>query len=150
MARYQRPVKAFHLLRTPEMRVLHPAERQSTAAANVYDEGAGCGFDNGSADAYVERWVEVDAGAVEVLTWFRARFLALGWSAEAPVPTSGVTYMRFRRDPDERLGVLLQGVGDWIGHPERAVKWDAGINALRVHLAVDGTFPDGSTGFHVG
>lgn len=48
--------------------------------------------------------MEVDAGAAEVLAWFTGQFLALGWSAEAPIPTSGVAYMRFLRDADERLG----------------------------------------------
>lgn len=150
VSRYQHPVRGVHLLVAPEMRVLHPAERESTVTTDAYDEGAGCGFDNGSADAYVERWVEVDAGALEVLTWFASRFLDLGWTADAPVPTSGVAYMRFHRDPEERLGVLLQGMGDWMRHPERDVQWDAGVNSMRVHLAVDGAFPDGSTGFQVG
>ena len=94
--------------------------------------------------------MEVDAGAAEVLAWFTGQFLALGWSAEAPIPTSGVAYMRFRRDADERLGVLLQRLGDWAAHPERVVNWDAGVNSMRVHLAVDGTFPDGSTGSRAG
>ncbi len=132
------------------MRLLHPAERASTATTNAHDEGAGCGFDNGSADAYVERWVEVDAGAGAVLTWFAARFLDLGWATDGPLPTGGAAYVRFRRDPDERLGVLLQGMGDWMSQPDRAVTWEAGVNSMRVHLAVDGAFPHGSTGFHVG
>ena len=102
------------------MRLLYPAGRQSTTLTNVYDDGIGCGLDNGSPDAYAECRVEVDAGAAEVLAWFTGQFLALGWSAEALIPTSGVAYMRFRRDADERLGVLLQRLGDWAAHPERA------------------------------
>ena len=34
-----------------------------------YDEGAGCGFDNLSPDAYAERWVDVQDGATRVMEW---------------------------------------------------------------------------------
>jgi hypothetical protein len=51
---------------------------------------------------------------------------------------------RLRRDPDERLGVLLQGLGDWSRHADRAVNWEEGANVMRVHPAVDGSFPDDS------
>lgn len=149
MARYQHPVRGVDLLQTAEMRLVHPAERQPTASTSVYDEGAGCGFDNGSADAYAERWVEVDAGAAGVLRWFTERLVGLGWTPSEAIPSSGVAYMRFLRDADERFGVLLQGTGDWAAQADRAVKWDAGLNSMRVHLAVDGTFP-GSGSFHVG
>jgi len=150
VTRYRHPVEGVELLQAPEMRLLHPAERQLSAAVNLYDEGAGCGFDSGSPDAYAERWVEVDASATEVLAWFTERFRQIGWATRAPSPASGVAYMRFHRDPDERLGVLLQGLGDWAAHADRAVKWDEGPNNMRVHLAVDGAFANGSTGFHVG
>jgi hypothetical protein len=133
------------------MRLRHPAERPHTVTENTYDEGAGCGFDNGSADGYAERWVEVDAGARDVLAWFLGEFGALGWTLVEPVPSSGVAYLRLQRDADERAGVLLQSPSsDWTRHPDRAVNWDTGVNRMRVHLAVDGVFPDGTTGFHVG
>jgi hypothetical protein len=148
---YTHPVAGGDLLLAPEMRARHPSERLATMTTNSYDEGAGCGFDNGSPDAYAERWVEVDAGAREVLGWFLGTFVELGWRAVEPVPTAGVAYLRLQRDADERVGVLLQGVrDDWIRHADRAVDWEAGPNRMRVHLAVDGSFPDGTSGFHVG
>lgn len=129
----------------------HPAELPSTSTENTYDEGMGCGFDNGSADGYAERWVEVEAGAADVLAWFVAEYAALGWTPLEPPPTTGSAYLRMCRDPDERAGVLLQGVGsDWSRHPDRAVNWGTGPNRMRVHLAVNGVFADGTTGFHVG
>ncbi len=150
VSRYSHPVAGGDLLRTPEMRLRHPSERPQTMTVRSCDEGAGCGFDNGSADAYAERWVEVGAGAREVLTWFLNAFTDLGWSSIEAVPTTGVAHLRLQRAADERAGVLLQGIGDWMHHPDRAVSWEAGANRMRVHLAVDGSFPDGSTGFHVG
>ncbi len=150
VTRYTHPVAGVALLATPEMRLRHPAESHSSATENAYDEGAGCGFDNGSPDAYAERWVEVDAGAVDVLTWFGARFAELGWLAAAPIPTSGVAYLPLRRDPNERLGVLLQRTHEGTQHPDRAVTWTEGVNRMRVHLAVTGKFTDGSVGFRVG
>jgi hypothetical protein len=90
-------------------------------------------------------------GAREVLAWFVTTFAALGWNPVEPVPSTGVAYVRLQRDGDERAGVLLQGLtSDWTRHADRAVNWESGVNRIRVHLAVDGTFPDGSTGFHVG
>jgi hypothetical protein len=132
------------------MQLRHAAEDPKTTSVNRYDEGNGCGFDNGSPDVYVERWVEVHAGASEVLNWFAERFRAMGWELVEPVPISGVADLRLSRDPDERAGVLLQGFGEWQRHPDRAVNWLDGPNSMRVHLAVDGTFSDGSTGFRVG
>lgn len=115
------------------------------------DEGVGCGFDNLNPNAYAARHVEVDAGASEVLTWFSERFVELGWSALAPMPTTGMAYMRFGRDEGEDLGVYLQGVGHhWRTHRNRAVKWSKGKNSMRVHLWVHGTFPDGHSRFQVG
>jgi hypothetical protein len=151
VSRYAHPLAGAALLRTPELAARHPAEIAQTVTQNSYDEGAGCGFDNGSGDAYAERWVEVDAGAREVLAWFVTTFAALGWNPVEPVPSTGVAYVRLQRDGDERAGVLLQGLtSDWTRHADRAVNWESGVNRIRVHLAVDGTFPDGSTGFHVG
>jgi hypothetical protein len=54
VTRYRRPVAGVDLLHAPEMRLLHPAERQSTTLTKVYDEGIGCGLDNGSPDAYAD------------------------------------------------------------------------------------------------
>jgi hypothetical protein len=150
VSRHHHPVAGNELLHGPELRLRHPAERQRTATVSSYDEGAGCGFDNLSPDAYAERWVQVDAGAEEVLSWFARELLPLGWSAVEPMPTSGVAAARFSRDADERLGVLLQGVGDWWRETDRAVNWNEGVNAMRVHLAVDGQFSNGSRGVRVG
>jgi len=73
-----------------------------------------------------------------------------GWQPLGPVPSSGVASLTFQRDPDERLGILVQGHGEWWKDPERLVKWDSGINSLRVHVAVDGLFADGRPGRRVG
>jgi len=150
VTRYSHPIEAEVLWASPEMRLRHPAEDPKTLSVNRYDEGNGCGYENGSPDAYVERWVEVGTGAADVLTWFVERFLGLGWTLVEPVPTSGVANVQFRRDPDERAGVLLQGFGEWWRHSDRDVNWLDGVNSMRVHLAVDGVFADGSTGFRVG
>jgi hypothetical protein len=137
-------------LRSPELRLQHPAERQETERESCYDEGAGCGFDNLSPDAYAERWAEVAAGAAQIMAWYAEQFAVLGWRLNEPIPASGVASLAFQRDPDERLGVLVQGTGEWWKDPERLVKWDSGVNMLRVHLAVDGVFPDGRPGGRVG
>ena len=139
------------LLHAPEMRLLHPEERQSTTLTNVYDEGIGCGLDNGSPDAYAEHRVEVDAGAAEVAG-------LVHWTVPCPRLERGRHRYRpaawrtcgFGGTLTSALGVLLQRLGDWAAHPERVVNWDAGVNSMRVHLAVDGTFPDGSTGSRAG
>ena len=75
MTRYSHPIEAEVLWASPEMRLRHPAEDPKTLSVNRYDEGNGCGYENGSPDAYVERWVEVGTGAADVLTWFVERFL---------------------------------------------------------------------------
>jgi hypothetical protein len=137
-------------LRSPELRLRHPAERPETERKSSDDEGAGCGFDQLSPDAYAERWAEVAAGAAQVMTWYAEQFAVLGWRPKGPIPASGVAYLAFQRDPDERLGILMQGKGEAWTDPERLVKWDSGVNVLRVHLAVDGVFPDGRPGGRVG
>lgn len=133
------------------MQLRYPAERAGRETESSYDEGAGCGFDNISPDAYAERWAEVDDGATQVMRWFVEQFANLGWHPRCVTPTSGVAHLSFHRDPDERLGILLQGLDAfWWKNPERNVKWDSGTNRLRVHLAVDGVFGDGRSGPHVG
>jgi hypothetical protein len=132
------------------MQLRHPAERQETASESAYDEGTDCGFDELSPDAYAERWVDVNEGAAHVMQWFIDELTALGWYPRGPVPTSGVAHLTFQRDPDERLGILVQGHGEWWKDPERLVKWGGGINSLRVHVAVDGMFADGRPGPRVG
>jgi hypothetical protein len=132
------------------MQLRHPSERQETESESCYDEGTGCGFDNISPDAYAERWVDVTEGATQVMRWFVDEFTELGWHLRGSVPTGGEAFLTFQRDPDERLGLLMQGHGEWWKDPERLVKWDSGTNSLRVHVAVDGMFADGRPGPRVG
>ena len=108
------------------MQARHPEELQETGSESSYDEGAGCGFDNLSPDGYAERWVDVHDGATRVMEWFIEQFADLGWHVDGPIPTRGVASLTFQRDPDERLGILLQGHGEWWKDPERMVKWDSG------------------------
>jgi hypothetical protein len=150
MSRFRHPVAGAELLRSPELQLRHPAERRGTESQRCNDEGVGTGFDNLSPDAYAERWVEVDEGAASVLQWFVEQFSVLGWRPSGPLPASGVAALNFHRDGDERLGILLQGLGEWWKDPKWSVNWDGGVNSLRVHLAVDGTFPDGRQGGRVG
>lgn len=150
MSRYHHPVKGIDLLRGPELMLHHPAEVPDSESVTSYDEGAGCGFDNLSPDAYAERWVDVAEGATPILRWFVRQLRNLGWHPAETVPLGGVASLAFQRDPDERLGVLLQGHGEWWKDPMRLVHWDAGTNRLRVHLAVDGELPDGRRGQRVG
>jgi hypothetical protein len=150
VSRFRHPVAGADLLRSPEFRLRHPAERQQPERESCYDEGAGCGFDGLSPDAYAERWTEVAAGAAQVMTWYAQQFAALGWRPNEPIPASGVAHLTFQRDPGERLGVLMHGKGEWWKDPGRLVKWDSGNNLLRVHLAVDGVFPDGRPGIRAG
>lgn len=150
VSRFRHPVSGLDLQRSPELQLRHPAERWETVSETSCDEGAGCGFDGLSPDAYAERWVEVAEGAEQVMHWYAEQFSDLGWLPQGPIRASGVAALTFRRDPDERLGILLQGHGEWWRDPERLVKWDSGVNSLRVHLAVDGVFSDGRPGIRVG
>ena len=128
MTRFGHPIRGADLLATPEMALRHAAENEDSGHSSSYDEGAGCGFDNMSPDAYAERWVEIDARPKAVFRWYEEQLVALGWQV-ADRRRDGPSFVR---DVDERIGVT--GFGQLI----------------RVSFAVDGVFPDGRTGIRVG
>jgi hypothetical protein len=131
-------------MQSPELSLRHPAEMEGTASQSSYDEGAGCGFDQSSPDAYAERWVEIAGDPASIARWFAAELAGLGWQ-QVDRPVRGEAEFHFRRDADERAGVLLQRKGGWA-----EVRSGGASAVVRVHVAVEGVFDDGRPGVRVG
>lgn len=158
VTRFVRPVTRDTLLASREMSLHHPREQERSTQAT--DEGVGEGSDNLSADAVADRSAVIDGDPREVFDWYRAQLQGLGWDIDI-IERGDTLRLSAHRDSDERLHLEV--------HPRRSSDalpgmlrsaaervWGGAVPdeleaSLRLVIAVDGTFPDGSSSpFHLG
>ncbi len=124
MSRFARPVRAGDLLSSPELLLRYPTERDGRIGS-ADDEGVGSGFDLGSPRAYAERWFDTSDPPTSVQDWFEHELTSLGWRLAHDADGFRV----YKRDLDESLGVTIFGV------------------SVRVHMEVEGRWPDGGSDY---